>query len=166
MAWVFHVRTAHEKLNFQLVGAVLDGDPQAVRDFLKQGADANARLPARSRRRGYTEYGKQLLRLGPRREGSGISALMTAALIRDLPIMKILLAAGANPSARDEDGYTPILFAAERQKPGSTPALRLLIENGADIKAKANNGATAWRLATKDPEALRVLNAAASRHTR
>ena len=164
IVWVVHNRAEHEKLNYQMIGAVLDGDPRSVKDYLAQGADANERLPEANHRRGYTEYGKQMLRVGRRSEGRGISALMAAALIRDVPTMRILLDAGANPNALDEDGYTPILWAASRQALGSAPAIQLLTERGADVKVKANDGTTAWRLVGRDPAALRALNAAAGLH--
>jgi ankyrin repeat protein len=60
--------------------------------------------------------------------------------------IKPLLEKGADVNAKDNDGWTPLQFAAKR---GSLEIVRLLLENGADAKAKSNDGGTALMSAAK-----------------
>ena len=55
--------------------------------------------------------------------------------------MQPLLAAGADVMARDEDGSTPLHWAASNGTPANIQAL---LDAGADAKAKNKHGHTPW----------------------
>ena len=97
-----------------LVSAVRDGDVEAVRSLLRQGAYANAA------------------------EGDGLSTLHWAARSGEPEIAKILLDAGATVDARTRNGaYTPL---HEASKAGNASVARVLLEAGADPAARTTAG--------------------------
>lgn len=62
--------------------------------------------------------------------------LFEAAALGDVPRLRELLGAGADPSAFAPDGYTPLQLAAFF---GHREAAELLIERGADLTAVSRN---------------------------
>ena len=97
-----------------LVSAVRDGDVEAVRLLVGQGADANAA------------------------EGDGLSALHWAARRGEPEIAKILLDSGATADAKTRNGaYTPL---HEASKAGNAAVARVLLEAGADPAARTTTG--------------------------
>jgi ankyrin repeat protein len=82
--------------------------------------------------------------------------LVLAAFVCDFVRVRQLLAAGANPDARDEDGRTPIFSAVLGNSVG---LLGLLLESGADVNAEDNDGWTALHFAAQEhlPELARIL---------
>jgi hypothetical protein len=79
-----------------------------------------------------------------------------------LQFTKMLLKAGADPNAREEDHQaTALMYAAAE---GFGKIVSALIEGGADINLKTDNGATAYMLAKDHPEVQKLLdpNAASS----
>jgi ankyrin repeat protein len=95
-----------------LLRAALYGDLDTMRRLLEHGADPN--LP----------------------NSEHATALMYA--VDDLEKTRLLLEHGANPNARSDEGMTPLLIAASRA--GSSPVVKLLLDHGADAKAKLSNG--------------------------
>jgi ankyrin repeat protein len=73
--------------------------------LLRHGADANAR-----------------------HEGHATTALLNATRINSLEAARVLLAAGADPNASDEEGHTPLILCAEE---GYLNLARLLLHCGA-----------------------------------
>lgn len=71
-------------------------------------------------------------------------ALFAAASIGDVPSVRALVAAGVNVEKRDENGFTPLMFASWRGRAG---AARALLHAGADPGAVAAGGATAMEVA-------------------
>jgi ankyrin repeat protein len=75
---------------------------------------------------------------------SGQTALMFAAGLGSLELVKLLIAAGADVNACDEDGRTPLIYAAFAGdflgksffKPEHIAILKMLIVAGADVNAK------------------------------
>ncbi len=70
---------------------------------------------------------------------------MMAVEFGSVPMIKTLLAAGADVNAGIFNGYTALMVAAESE-PGIA---RMLIAAGADVNAKNKFGETALFLATK-----------------
>jgi hypothetical protein len=70
--------------------------------------------------------------------------LFIAVMSGDAPKVKELLSKGANVNARDENGQTPLHWAAIH---GRVDVARLLLEHGADVNARDENGQTPLRWA-------------------
>ena len=64
--------------------------------------------------------------------------------------IRILIKAGADVNAKDNDGRTPLLHAV-RWSDESTEIVTLLIEAGADVNAKDNDGWTPLFVAAANP---------------
>jgi ankyrin repeat protein len=56
----------------------------------------------------------------------------------NMEVVALLLKSGAEVNARDEDGVTPLSYAADN----SAEAVSLLLKNGADVNARSENGST------------------------
>lgn len=80
------------------------------------------------------------------RTGQGSTPLHLAATNPDVGPLKALLAAEADPNARDQDGMTPLHMAAYTQNAAHA---RLLLEGGADPYAKTNAGRDPTSMARK-----------------
>src|SRR5437868_11440688 len=91
---------------------------KAVRTLLNRGVDPNGAV-----------------------DKSGITALMQAAQIGDLGIVKLLLNKGANVNARAREMGTAALMNAAAI--GNTEMVRLLLDKGADIHTQDTEGMTA-----------------------
>src|SRR5574343_188253 len=76
----------------------------------------------------------------------GSTPLHLAAMNPDTSAMKALIAAKADPNARDNEGATPLHMAAYASRPEH---VRLLLEAGADPLAKTDNGRDAGSMARK-----------------
>ena len=118
-----------------------------VKALLAHGANPNARLTTRVLKRVYTA--------GDGRLAKGATPYMRAARAGDVALMKILLAAGADPRLTQDNGNSPLLLAAGlgyRGPMGGTEAMALdaiafSLEQGADIDAVNAAGDTAVHVA-------------------
>ncbi len=114
--------------------AAMRGDAAAVRDLLRDGADANAS------------------------QGDGMSALHWAAQNGDADIAEVLIYGGANLAAVTRLGeYTPLHLAA---RAGRGSVVRVLVEAGADVDAPTSTGAVTplqFAAAAGDVEAVTLL---------
>jgi ankyrin repeat protein len=63
---------------------------------------------------------------------------------QNVKLAEALLAEGAPVDARDKDGYTPLLWAANR---GAVRLVELLLARGADVNAKTTDAGNAGRTA-------------------
>jgi ankyrin repeat protein len=80
------------------------------------------------------------------RTALGSTPLHLAATNPDLSAMQALLAAKADPNARDNEGATPLHMAAYASRARHT---QILLEAGADPLAKTDNGRDAGSMARK-----------------
>ncbi|MDE2664479.1 MAG: ankyrin repeat domain-containing protein [Gemmatimonadota bacterium] len=96
--------------------AAAQGDLEAVRTLLRDGADVNAS------------------------QGDGMTALHWAALRGDAEMLSVLVYAGANVASTTRLGaYTPLHLAS---RDGRADAVALLLEAGSDANALTTTGAT------------------------
>jgi uncharacterized protein len=73
-----------------------------------------------------------------------VRAVHAAAACRAAPIVRDLLAAGADPDSRQQQGYTPLMAAAHS---GDLETLEVLLTSGADPSLTNDDGHTAHDLA-------------------
>jgi len=130
-----------------LLWAVYRIDHDVAQALLERGANPDARL------RKFPPYRA----LGPDRGGDGVlttdaTPLLRAAKGADLPAIKLLLAAGANPNQAQVDGVTPLMAAARVAasradtrgeyvtQEEAIEVARVLVAAGADINARSRPG--------------------------
>lgn len=93
---------------------------------------------------------EKLLRADPKlrdlRNALGATPLHYAALNLDSGPLKVLLAAGAEVNARDQEGNTPLHMAAYATRSENA---RLLLEAGADVEARSAAGRTPLSVARR-----------------
>jgi uncharacterized protein len=100
---------------------------EAVRLLLAHGADPNKRITYLSPVDGHVE--------------KGVVALMLASSV---PVTAALLEGGADPLTADDEGRTVLMRLVGA---ASSQVFRLLIDSGADVTARANDGLSAADLA-------------------
>jgi N-acyl-D-amino-acid deacylase len=145
-----------------LARAVLRGDAAMVRRLAASGAsvhgsNAIAQPLHLAVWQGDAAMATLLLDLGARidepltmeDEPSGQTPLMVAADEGSLPLVRLLLARGANVHLRDGEGLTPLMIAASASDRGSEAIVRALIAAGADPRATLPDGTTARMLAER-----------------
>ena len=138
-----------------------------VRRLLDRKADPNARLNAATFQRHHT--------MGDFALGKGATPFMRAAKSGDVEVMRLLLAAGADPTVTMPNRSTALMFAAGLGWRDGSPAapsydqgtpeeaveaITLLLERGIDLNAANDNGETALHLAVTNrgaPEIVRFL---------
>lgn len=76
-----------------------------------------------------------------------------AAIGGNVEIIKILIAKGIKVDSEDKYGYTPVMCAAEY---GKLEALKVLVENGANIKAVSNKNENLLHFALSDPNKINI----------
>ncbi len=138
-----------------------------IQMLLDHGANPNARLTAVQLQRAHTDGDPSL--------GVGSTAFMRAAKAGDVPVMKLLLAKGADPNLVQKNGNNALMLAAglgyrdgnmavPTRDRGTTPeilaAVQLCLDQGADVNAQGARGDTALHDAVTgrgDVEVIRYL---------
>jgi ankyrin repeat protein len=82
----------------------------------------------------------------PSRNGMKVTPLHSAAAGHHAGIGALLLAAGADPNARQPGGFVPLHAAAQN---GDLPLVRALLDHGADRDARTDDGRTPALLAAE-----------------
>lgn len=88
----------------------------------------------------------------------GKTFLMAAAKKGDVKQMRDLVYSGADVNARDDDGWTALMYAVRYQE--NTEAVKFLLNNGASPLVKNNYGANSMMIAagySKNPEIVEML---------
>ena len=114
----------HANHDAAILRAVRDADPEVVRLLLAKGAPANA----------------------PSEDRDGNTVLMEAASGGSVETLSLILNAGADIRATNNDGQTALMKAValdHRYNPSARlPMIELLLNKGADINAKDKDGRT------------------------
>jgi hypothetical protein len=144
-------------LDHQLVAAVDQGDPSAVKALLDKGANVNTRednfgsrwpVLAVAADRGSVETMRLLLNRGAKVNArvlnGGDTALTQAAFHGHSTCVQLLLQYGADIDARNGAGASALMNAAQQ---GHAETVAILLKAGADAKPKGLLGRTALRLA-------------------
>ena len=138
------------------IESVEDGDIVAVRSFVKNGANVNAKdydgenVLSLAADEGHTAVARILLDKGANinaKDDDGETALMIAADEGHTAVARILLDKGANINAKNDDGETALMIAADE---GHTQVVRILLDKGANINAKNDDGETALMIAADE----------------
>jgi uncharacterized protein len=121
-----------------------------ARMLLEKGADPNPRLTRMPPYRAKLDRGNDMML------GAGTTPFLRAAKAADLPAMKLLLEHGADPMlGPTRSGINPLMAAAglgtneadttgrRKTQQDAITAIQLLLDLGADVNAKANDGRTA-----------------------
>ena len=117
-----------------------------VKKLIAKGADVNAKMTKDFR----DGYRNRLNRVGA-------TPFLLAAKNVDTELMKVLLAAGANPLTPNADKTTPLMVAAgvdlwnpgedggtaQEDEPEALAAVKMIVELGADVNATNDRGETA-----------------------
>src|SRR6185312_10365465 len=130
--------------NAPLLLAAMTGDLENVKLLLSHGAHSYAAL-SQAVTFGYADVVRTLIDAGApatMTESSGINLLHWATIANRANVIPALAAAGVPVNAKDEAGYTPLMYAATIDF-GETSSLRALLKAGADPKIRNNEGRTA-----------------------
>ena len=145
-------RLSHFRL-MELIEAIQEGDIEAVKQAIADGADVNAKDD-----KGRTPLDRaitllqfeiaDLIRKHGGKSGAEDSIHVAAEMV-NIEAVKQHIAAGADVNAKSDNGWTPLLYAALNEFPplggpysGRNETVKLLIAAGADVNAKIDNGGT------------------------
>jgi ankyrin repeat protein len=125
-----------------------DGKLALIKALIAHGADVNARLKKNVPRYGFSRFKSNYV--------MGGTPFLLASVVADVPVMELLLAAGANPRMYANDGTTPLIVAAgmARQDNESNvsendrvSAVTMLLRLGSDIEEANQAGLRAMHAA-------------------
>ena len=136
---------------------LLARDPQLVNAYASDGFQALGLASYF----GHYDVAEYLIKAGapinsPSRNGLKAAPIQSAAAAGHTRIVELLLQHGADPTVREQGGYTPLHAAAQN---GDLDMIRALIYGGADLLAKSNNGKTPLDMAMEadHAEAVKLL---------
>lgn len=141
--------------DLKLIEAVRTGCVSDFNEAVRAGASASAKSPdghhalVVAYKAGQSDLARRLLALGASADeivdGRGDHLIHRAARTGDYGFLSALLEAGVDPNLRGAKQRTALHHSARL---GHEYSVRLLISNGADIKAEDANGDTPFRLAS------------------
>jgi ankyrin repeat protein len=155
-----NVNVADDDGNTSLFGAVNFGGPAMVQYLLSHGAEADAKnqkgqtaLMFAVSHQSANQNAELLIRNGADvniTDNEGKTALMYAAEYSSTKILQQLLSKGANINAKDHDGWTALMHGVTTTNDDPAEA-KFLLENGAKIDDRNNQGQTALMLVSDWP---------------
>jgi ankyrin len=164
---VLFVAASAAAANSPVADAAMKRDAVALRALLQKKADVNAPQVDGTTalhwaaRVDDVEMADLLIGAGARVSAvtrQGVTPMQLAAMNGSAPMLRRLLAAGADPNAPlTSYGDTALMMAA---RTGKTEALRVLLESGASVNAREKWGGTTplmWAVAERHPDAIKVL---------
>jgi ankyrin repeat protein len=126
-----------------IVDAASQGNKEAVRALLKDGADVNTSQPDGmtslhwAAQKGDVDLAKTLLYAGANMKATtrigGYTPLLIASRSGDAAMIEALAAAGADANVATTSGTTALMFASQA---GNAEAVKSLIAHGANVNAK------------------------------
>ena len=128
----------------ELVMAAMSGDLENVKVLAEHGVEPSAAL-AQAVTFGYPDIVELLIRKGANAkmtERSGINLLHWAAIANRPEVVATLSTAGALINARDENGFTPLMYAATIDF-GDSEIVKALLRAGADPSIRNGDGRSA-----------------------
>ncbi len=148
---VFYTQTIDQ----QLIQAAYDGDEALVKSLLSKGANPN-----KTDKNGYPAliyacaYGYEGIvnalldkKANPKGKYNDVHPMTAAVNSDNTKIMKSLIDAGAFVNCADDNGYTPLMYAAQE---GFTKSAEFLLMKGADVNAETKEGHTALSIAVQN----------------
>ncbi len=126
--------------------------PALVIALLEHGANPNARVTKGLPPYDYLPYAREDNGQLPYLRQPGATPFLLAAASTDLPSMRALVAAGADPLAATDEGATPLMVAAglgkltrlsPEQEATALEAVRMTVALGADVDTALKDGRTA-----------------------
>ena len=130
--------------NAPLVLAAMTGDLENLEVFLSHGAKPSEKALAQAVTFGYADIVRTLIAAGANAqivESSGINLLHWAAIANRAAVIPALADARVPINAVDDNGYTPLMYAATIDF-GDTNVLKALLKAGADKTIRSFEGRT------------------------
>ena len=148
-----------------LISAAKDGDVEALRELVRDGADVGAAQADGTTalhwaaHRDAVEAVKLLVEAGADVNAAndlGATALWLASENGSAPVVELLLREGADPNLSLLEGETPLMVASRAGNPAVT---ELLLRHGADPDATGPREQTAlmWAAAAREPDIVALL---------
>jgi ankyrin repeat protein len=128
-----------------LVWASMTGDLENIKLLIARGAKASDTALSEAVTFGYAEIVRMLITAGTNAnivESSGINLLHWAAITNRPAVIPVLAEAGVPIDATDDNGFTPLMYAATIDF-GDAEVLRALLNAGADKAIRNSEGRTA-----------------------
>ena len=127
-----------------LVLASMTGDNETVKLLLSRGAEPSSEAVSEAVTFGHADVVRTLVDAGADAkltESSGINLLHWAAITNRPTVIPVLVRAGVPINATDDNGFTPLMYAATVDV-GDTETLKALLAAGADRRIKNDDGRT------------------------
>lgn len=125
------VKGGNSELGGQAADAALTGDWAKVKTLVNQGAEVNSKEP-------YTGY----------------SLLSISITSRNKEMFDFLIEKGADVNAKSDEGWTPVILAAQE---GQKDMVEVLVAKGANVNAKVQGDWTAIKAAGSNTEIVDLL---------